>query len=187
MRAARNIKARRRPVFLGCEGESERAYCQVLYDIIESEIQTVHLEVVLLGAGAGSPLAKIQKAIKKIGDYERTRSKFVKKAVLMDSDLVDYNEELRNRTENLAAQHAISVIWQSPCHEAFLLRHLSNCAQHRPPTTALAKSALVAEWQSYRKPMSRIEIARQIYSNRLRQVIIVENEFRLFLNDIGWH
>jgi hypothetical protein len=186
MRGARNIRARRRPVFLGCEGESERAYCQTLFDIIESEIQTVHLEVVLLGEGAGSPLAKIQKAIKKIEGYERTRSKFFRRVVLMDSDLIEHNEVLRVRTENLATQHDIRIIWQSPCHEAFLLRHLPNCAQLRPPTTALANSVLTAQWPLYRKPMSRIEIANRIDSDRVRQVIVVENEFRLFLNDIGW-
>ena len=104
----------------------------------------------------------------------------------MDSDLIDHDEGLRNRTENLANQHEIRVIWQSPCHEAFLLRHLPNCEQLRPPTTALAKSSLVAQWQSYEKPMTRIEVGRKIDSNSVRRAILVENAFRLFLNDIGW-
>ena len=64
----RTISARR-PVFLGCEGESEQAYGIVISDIIKSAVSNVHFEAVLLGEGAGSPLAKIKKAIKKIDHY----------------------------------------------------------------------------------------------------------------------
>jgi len=156
----RRTIAARRPVFLGCEGESEQAYCIVLEDIINQTIRNVHLETTLLGEGAGSPLAKIKKAIKKIEHYERTRSKFWKKAVLIDSDVIEQNAEQKNETENLAFLHGIRIIWQNPCHEAFLLRHLPNCAQLRPPTSVLSNSALIAQWPNYQKPMPRIQISK---------------------------
>lgn len=186
MSVARNIKVRRKPVFFGCEGESEQAYGRVLGEVIEQRVHNVHLEVTLLGEGAGSAPAKIQKALKKIEHYERTRSKFWRKAVLMDSDIVQWDDEQRTIAENLAASHEIRVIWQSPCHEAFLLRHLPNCAQRRPPTSAVAKSALIAQWQEYQKPMSRYQLGMRISSDSISQAISVENEFRLFLSDIGW-
>lgn len=178
--------ARRRPVFLGCEGESEQAYSQVLGDIVRQDIQTIHLEVVLLGAGAGSPVAKIQKAIKKIEEYERKRSRLWKKAVLIDSDLAELPGNHKSDAENLAAIHEIRIIWQMPNHEAFLLRHLPNCAQRRPPTSALANSVLITEWPGYRKPMTRTQIARMVDGGRIRQAASVESEFRSLLTDIGW-
>ena len=186
MRRTRHIIARRRPVFLGCEGESERAYSQVLGDIVWQKIDSVHLEVMLLGEGAGSPLAKIHKAIKKIEDYERKRSRFWKKAVLIDSDLIAQNDNQGTDVERLAADHNIRVIWQRPCHEAFLLRHLPNCAQRRPPASALANSALIAEWPGYQKPMTRSQIAKMIDGGRIRQATSVESELRSFLTDIEW-
>lgn len=182
----RRIIPSRRPVFLGCEGESERAYCIVLGDIMKQAINSIHIEATLLGEGAGSPLAKIKKAIKKIDQYEKTRSKFWKKAVLIDSDTVDHNVEQITQTENLALSRGIRIIWQQPCHEAFLLRHLPNCAQLRPPTSMLANRELVAKWQNYQKPMSRIEIAKYINRIGLAQVILVESEFREFLDELGW-
>jgi hypothetical protein len=182
----RRIISSRRPVFLGCEGESEQAYCIVLGDIIKQTVNNVHLEATLLGEGAGSPLAKIKKAIKKIEQYERTRSKFWKKAVLIDSDLIDENVEQKTQTENLASSHGIRIIWQQPCHEAFLLRHLPNCSQLRPPTTVLANRELVTKWQNYQKPMSRIEIAKSINRVGLTQAISVEAEFKEFLDELGW-
>lgn len=176
----------RRPVFLGCEGESEQAYCIVLADIINQSVKDIHLETTLLGEGAGSPLTKIKKAIKKIEHYERTRSKFWKKAVLIDSDLVDQNAGHKVQTENFAGVHGIRVIWQQPCHEAFLLRHLPNCAQLRPPTSVLANRELIDKWPGYQKPMSRIQIAKNIGLNGLTQASAVEHEFRSFLNELGW-
>ena len=183
---ARNNITVRRPVFVGCEGESEQAYCSVLRDIIAQTVKDVHFEVVLLGEGAGSPIAKIQKAIKKITQYERTRSKFWKRVVLLDSDLIDQDESQRVFTEKLAADHGLGILWQTPCHEAFLLRHLPNCVHGRPPTSALAHAALVAQWQIYQKPMTRSQVAKKIDINGLRQVVSVEISFRTFLNDIGW-
>jgi hypothetical protein len=142
------------------------------------------LEVVLLGAGAGSPIAKIQKAIKKIDEYERKRSRLWKKAVLIDKDIADNIQQAN--AEKLAAKHEIAIIWQTPCHEAFLLRHLPNCAKCHPPTAALSNSALVAHWPIYQKPMTRMQIAKVIDGDRVRQAVQVEDEFRLFLTSIGW-
>lgn len=176
----------RRPVFIGCEGESEQAYCIVLGDIIKQTVNNVHLEATLLGEGAGSPFAKIKKAIKKIEQYEKTRSKFWKKAVLIDSDIIDHNAEHKTQTENLASSHGIRIIWQEPCHEALLLRHLPNCSQLRPPTTVLSGRELVLKWQNYQKPMSSIQIAKCINRVGLAQAISVETELRDFLNEIGW-
>jgi hypothetical protein len=181
----RTISARR-PVFLGCEGESEQAYCIVLGDIIKETVNNVHIEATLLGEGAGSPFAKIKKAIKKIEQYEKTRSKFWKKAVLIDSDLVDGNAEQKTQTENLALLHGIRIIWQQPCHEAFLLHHLPNCAQLRPPTTVLASRELVTKWPSYHKPLSSRQIAKCIDRAGIAQAISVEIEFREFLIELGW-
>ena len=183
----RRIIPSRRPVFLGCEGESEQAYCIVLGDIIKQTVNNVHLEAMLLGEGAGNPLAKMKKAIKKIEQYERTRSKFWKKAVLIDSDVIDHDLEQKILTENLASSRGIRIIWQQPCHEAFLLRHLPNCSQLRPPATVLAGRELGMKWPSYKKPMSSIQIAKKINLNGLFQVSAVEPEFRTFLTEIGWY
>lgn len=181
----RHRVARRKPVFLGCEGESEQAYGQMLYDIVRKTVITIHLEVSLLGSGAGSPSAKIRKAIEKIEDYERKRSRFWKQVVLIDSDLIDGNDAQRIEAENLAAECEIRVIWQRPCHEAFLLRHLPGCAQHRPPTSALSQANLIDEWPEYKKPMTRLQLVRRINENSVRQAASVENEFRSFLAVIG--
>ena len=186
MTRAQRIIPRRRTVFLGCEGESGQAYAQVLYDIIREQGIDVHLEIVLLSPGAGSPSAKIKLAAQKIAEHERKREKFWSRAVLLDSDLVDNDASERNNTEQLASSSRIFIVWQKPCHEAFLLRHLPNCKQLRPPTSALAASTLRAEWPGYEKPMTRIKVAKVVGRSHVWQAASAESELRSFLTDIGW-
>ena len=171
-------RVRRCPVFLGCEGESEQAYCQLLADMLCLQAINVHLEVVLIGEGAGDPLAKIRKAIKKVDGYETKRSVFWKKAVLIDSDIAETGNG-QAAAEKLAEQHGIMIIWQTPCHEAFLLRHLPDCKTHRPPTSSLARSALEAKWPAYKKPMNRRELSQWINKERINQAISVETGAKL--------
>lgn len=62
----RNYIAPRTPIFLGCEGESERGYGALLNRFIHElpEIH-IHIHTELLQPGAGDPLALIQRAVRK--------------------------------------------------------------------------------------------------------------------------
>ena len=186
MKRQRQTIVRRRPVFLGCEGESERAYAQVIADLIRQRVKDVHLEVMLLGPGAGSPLAKIHKTLKLIESYERKRSEFWRKFVLIDYDLAEHDEKLRTETSELATSNGIMLIWQRPCHEAFLLRHLPNCADQKPQSPTQSIKELVAIWPQYRKSMTRYQVARRIDSASLERARSVESELHHFLNMLGW-
>lgn len=174
---------RRRPVFVGCEGQSEQAYGQLLRDLIGESTVAIHFQVVLLGAGAGSPEAKIRKALLEIEKFQRQRSKFWKKVVLLDTDIA--NGAQKQTVDSLAMENGIQIIWQEPCHEAFLLRHLPNCGNLRPPTTAAAESKLRTLWPGYQKPMTRQQLATRINIDQLRQAVAVEPTLASFLHGIG--
>ena len=90
---------RREPVFLGCEGESERGYGQMISNIVRQNELPFHLETVCLNPGAGSAMACINKAIREIQRLER-RTKFNLKFALLDTDTVDNvpGERARLRT-----------------------------------------------------------------------------------------
>ncbi|OZA92230.1 MAG: hypothetical protein B7X76_00540 [Azorhizobium sp. 39-67-5] len=145
----------------------------------------VHLEVVNLNPGAGDPLARLRRADQEIARRRQRRSEFARKAVLMDSDQVDGDAQRRNETERLAQQLGIRIIWQETCHEAFLLRHLEGFAQHRPPTTNGAGVALQAAWPQYRKPMTKLLLARRIGLAEVRRAAAVEAALAAFLTEIG--
>lgn len=62
----------------------------------------------------------------------------------------------------MAADNNITLVWQDPCFEAVLLRHLPNRAYLRPHDSRRSEEALVRDWPDYRKPMSRAGLAKRI-------------------------
>ena len=102
----------------------------------------------------------------------------------MDSDQVDGDASRRSNAEQLARELGIRIIWQQPCHEAFLLRHLDGQDRNRPPTTQIASAALQAIWPQYSKPMTKILLARRIGLAEIKRVAAVEESFAAFLTTI---
>jgi hypothetical protein len=85
-----------------------------------------------------------------------------------------------------ATRHSIQhLIWQSPDHEALLLRHLPGCQRRRRPPRGASLAALRDEWADYEKGMSAQQLAARITLEGIRQACAVEAELRGFLAAIG--
>jgi hypothetical protein len=171
----------RRPVFLGCEGESEQAYGQFLNDIVREKGLPFHIEAVNLNPGAGDPLARVKKASQEITRRSQRRTEFQYCALLMDDDQLAVDQHRRQQVETLAARCAISIIWQSPCHEAFLLRHFPGRLKANPPDSATSNANLLQVWPGYQKPMSRLEVSRRIDLEGVERVGGQHKEFAALL------
>lgn len=171
----------RKPVFLGCEGESEQAYGQFLNDIVRQKELPFHIEVVNLNPGAGDPLARVKKAVQEITRRNQRRAEFQYRALLMDDDQIAGDHQRRQQVHALAAQNNISIIWQTPCHEAFLLRHFEGRLTASPPDSATSQANLLQVWPGYAKPMSRLEVSRNIYLEGVQRVSGNHPEFAALL------
>lgn len=171
----------RKPIFLGCEGESEQAYGQFLNDIVRERRLPFHIEVVNLNPGAGDPLARVKKAAQEIARRSQRRAEFQYRALLMDDDQIAGNQHRRQEIQALAAQNHISIIWQSPCHEAFLLRHFPGRLTANPPDSATSQANLLQVWPDYAKPMSRLEVSRAIDFKGVERVSGQHQEFAALL------
>lgn len=185
MMVARHKIRPRSPVFVGCEGESERAYAQLLNSILVEQGFALHFEVVNLNPGAGDPVSRLRRARKEIERREVRRSKFIFNLIIMDSDQIENDPTRRDAAERLADELGITIIWQNPCHEAFLLRHLPRCHDKRPSNTNLSMDALRSVWPEYRKPMSKLELSRRIDFEQIKQAMSVEKDLAVFLSKLG--
>ena len=187
MRRRRLVIPQRRRVYLGGEGESERGYGALVGRLLESRRRDVHLHVDLLRPGGGDPLALVELARRRIAEGERkSESPYVHRAVLIDADRLGQSP-LRDAQVSLIAQGArIQIIWQSPCHEALLLRHLEGCQQLRPPTSPLALAELQQRWPEYVKGMPALRPSDRIDHAALQRVLEVEAELAAFLANIGY-
>jgi len=187
MRRRRPVIPQRRRVYLGCEGESERSYGALISRLLENRRHDMHLHLDLLRPGGGDPLALIELAQKRAAAGERkSESPYVRRAVLMDADRLGQSPP-RDAQMLLIAQAAhIQIIWQRPCHEALLLRHLEGCQHLRPPTPMQALADLRQHWREYVKGMAAIQLSDRIDHAALRRALQVEPELADFLASIGY-
>ena len=175
----------RRPVYIGCEGASEVSYAGFLQDLIRAADLPVHLVVQELGPGAGDPLARVDMAVRRLALLRRTRTMPAERFVLLDFDQAVRDPQRADRAQRTAADNDIVIVWQRPCFEAVLLRHLQGRAGNRPPDTPGAGRALVRDWPEYEKPMTRADLARRLDLAAVLRAAAVEPELDALLRCLG--
>ena len=181
----RTIPQRRR-LFIGCEGESEQAYVAVLARLADDARLAVHLDAVLLQPGGGDPLAIVERAALRADEREGRRGDpYARRFVLLDDDKLGQAPQRDQRIAGVAASAGLRLIWQRPCHEALLLRHLEGCGQLQPATTPVAGQQLIQRWATYEKAMPAARLAERLDQAAIVRVGAVEAELALLLQEIG--
>lgn len=184
-RARPSIPKRRR-VFVGCEGESERGYVRFLGRLLEEQGRHVFLDAVVLQPGGGDPLALVELAVRRLRRGESKGGPYAAHWVFVDADKWGQSSNRDREAMALAAGEGLSLVWQDPCHEALLLRHVAGLGAQRPPTAAAALRSLRQNWPDYRKPMAAPRIARHLDAEAVRRASQVEPGLAAFLRDIGF-
>jgi hypothetical protein len=115
----------------------------------------------------------------------RTRIEPAHKFILLDRDQADANPQRAGQAMQMAAEENLTIVWQDPCFEAVLLRHLPGKSMHRPATTPLAVVAIEHEWPGYRKPMRNTFLAKRVDVGAVRQAGGVEPDLEQLLTCIG--
>lgn len=175
----------RRPVFIGCEGASEVSYAGFLQDLLRDASPPVHLVIEELGLGAGDPMARIDLAVRRLDHLRRTRIAPPQRFVLLDDDQIEADPRRADMARRMAAANNIRIVWQRPCFEAVLLRHLPDRTTRRPPDTPEAKRALERDWPEYQKPMTRAALARRLDLQAVLRAATVEPELDVLLRCLG--
>ena len=178
--------APRRRVFLGCEGESEQGYGKRLEALSNEPRKRFHFDTVLLQPGAGDASVLIRVALAKMCREEARYGAYDYRAILLDSDTRNVAPDRMLHAIAEAGQGGVLLIWQDPCHEALLLRHLEGNQTKRPRTTGQANSALLRVWRNYRKPMQASDLQPYIDRAAVFRAAAVEAGLRDFLDMIGF-
>lgn len=186
MRRPRRMIQQRRRVFVGCEGESEQAYTALLARLVETARLAVYLDAVLLQPAGGDPLAIVERAAARAAEREqRHGDPYERRFVILDDDKLGQTPQRDQRIAGVAGDAGLRIIWQSPCHEAVLLRHLDGCAQLRPPSTSIAGQQLAARWPTYRKAMPAARLAERLNHAAIARAAAVEVELAELFRVIG--
>jgi hypothetical protein len=131
--------------------------------------------VVTGGRSAGDPLATIERAVRLVRQREQDcGSPYKVHASLLDRDQWGVTPERDRRSSNFARDHGIQLIWQSPCHEDFLLHHVIGCDQNIPCTSLEAMKQLRKRWPDYRKGASSAYLGTRLAMDDLKRACAVE-------------
>ncbi|WP_353447075.1 RloB domain-containing protein [Sphingomonas aerolata] len=181
----RAVRPQRTRFFIGCEGESEQGYVALLQRMADAGGLHVHLDAIVLQPGGGDPCAIVEQALKRMKAREKQAGDpYAFRFVLLDADKRGQQPQRDARAVTLAAD-ILHLIWQDPCYEAVLLRHLQGCAQLRPPLTPDALVQLRQRWPEYGKPMPAARLATRVDTDALQRVRPVEPDLATLLDAVG--
>ena len=157
----RRIRRRRR-IFVGCEGVSERGYIVLLQQFADREGCAVHIEAKIL-TGAGDPLALAQRASAEISIGEQQpKQRYATRFLMFDTDRVGQNPDRDKEFRRLVNRNRLIPVRQQVCFESLLLRHFDGHSNDRPATSSDSLRQLRKVWPEYRKGMLAADLAKQI-------------------------
>ena len=144
MRRRRPVE-RRRTVFVGVEGRSERAFVRFLGKCCDRE--ELHLHIDVRAANGGDSVAVVEAAARSASRLPRHSPRLV----LIDQDRIDRDQKAQRDPWAVASATRLEVILQTPNLEGLLLRlHPGHERRRLQPQDAMRELKRV--WPEYDKP-----------------------------------
>ncbi len=94
--------------------------------------------------------------------------------MLLDSDTTGRNPDRDAKVAVTAERNDLLLIWQIPCHEGLILRHLEGCVALRPMDSARALEELQKRWPEYRKAFPADKLAARLDEASVLRVAAAE-------------
>lgn len=168
-------------IFIGCEGQSEQSYVGLLSHHY-SKAFLVHLDAQVLQPGGGDAGAIIDKAIACRNREQRHKGNYRACFILLDTDKLGKSSP--TDLEQKAIKAKITLIWQAPCHEAFLLRHLPSYQQRQPVSKTDVETALSKEIPGYFKGMPFLRLLPHLPKDAVERAASVHSGLQQLLSII---
>lgn len=174
---------RRRRIFVGTEGESERSFAAWLQHLCDANGRfPIHLDV-SLGSG-GDGVQVVEDAAARYRERSSRRGRFSAGLVLLDADRLE-EDRRRGRDPAIALRGtSLRLILLEPRIEGVLARlHPGNEA--RRLLARDAEKTLRAGWPEYRKPASALELSRRFGLDDLRRAAAWDDALGQLLEVLG--
>jgi len=128
----------------------------------------------------------VERSIRVLQGREVRGSRYWAKAILLDADRLGKSPGRDRLIEPLAKEHDLHVVWQRPCHEAFLLRHIAGYQNRQPTTSKEAHDRLIGAWPDYQKGSPAAFLLKYLSLKEIALACTVEPELASFLKSIKY-
>ena len=180
MRRRRSVKPRR-AIFIGVEGESERAFARFLQRCCDREGRRLHL-IVKPGTG-GDSVSVVEEAGRHLARHPAKRN-IRARLVLLDRDRIPQDLKAGRDAQAVASRLKLTIIFQDPNLEGLLFR-LHPGHEQRRTTAGDAMTKLRKVWPEYRKPPTADQLSEHFTLSDVRRAARHDKELRQLLEILG--
>ena len=173
---------KRKRIFVGAEGESERSLAKWLKILCEEQGINFHFDITV--SNGGDSLIITEHAVYEYRKRTQTRGRFSSGLILLDSDRLQQDIEAGRDPEPKASSENLKLVYLKPNFEGLLLR-LRTGREKQFPTADEAKRNLRRLWRNYRKPPSAEELHRRFRIEDVRRAALYDSDLRWMLEKLG--
>ena len=179
--AGRLIIQKRRRIFAGVEGESERSFVAWMQRLCDTKNRLFHLDIFIAGGGDCAEIAS--RSADECRRRSVARAPYCARIVLLDSDRLKVDVRNGRDPTPIAKKEDIDLVFFDPNLEGLLLR-LCPTQETRRPTSKTAISDLKKYWPDYKKPPSADDLSDRFDDGDLRRVARHDEGIRKLLKSL---
>ena len=171
---------RRRVIFIGIEGASDRAFVRFLQNCCDEQGLHLHLNVGL-GYG-GDSVVVVEEAARYLNrHFERRDISY--RLVLLDSDRIEQDRHAGRDAQSVALKEKLKLIFLHPNLEGLLLRLHEGYENRRIVNNA--ETELRKVWPEYSKQLTADELSRRFTLSDLQRAAQYDIELKRLLKILG--
>jgi len=171
----------RKVIFIGTEGDSDRAFAQFLQRCCDQEHLRVHLKI---KPASGGDSVKIVEDIGRWLAKNDSGKNYQARLVLLDRDRIEQDLRAGRDAQAAATRLKLELVFQDPNLEGLLLRlhpgpKRQNIAAHR------AISELQKVWPTYKKPPTADLLQQRFTLDDVQRAAVHDQHLRKLLEVLG--
>ena len=177
----RNRVERRKVIFIGVEGTSDRAFVRFLQNCCDE--QGLHLHLDSKAADGGDSLVAVEEAARYLNRHPGRRD-ISDRLVLLDSDRIEQDKRAGRDAQSVASKENLELIFQNPNLEGLLLRLHEGHERRKIGNNAEVELRKV--WPAYSKRrLTADQLRRRFALSDLQRAAQYDNELKRLLEILG--
>ena len=173
-----NFRSRRRRIFFGVEGESERSFARWVESLCNEFGTDVKFDIRV--CGGGDSLAVVQYSLSEYSKRKLQYGKYSRAFILLDQDRIEQDQAVGRNPTTALKESSMQIIWQRPNLEGLLLR-LHDGMEQNFVAAEDARVRLRKLWPKYEKNVNVMKLQARFSISDLRRVAKYDKEIEKLL------